>query len=77
MINREALQCREIMYLVASVCLPVRRRLSVSPAELLQLNRLTYDLDFCIGVDLDYSWKPIVGQGRRSKVKVKCKKLCF
>ena len=34
-------------------------------------NRLTYDLD--IGIDVDLSYVGIVGQGRRSKVKVTMK----
>ncbi len=32
---------------------------------------------FGIGVDLDLGQAGIVGQGRRSKVKVKCQKSCF
>ena len=57
------------MYLVASV------RLSVHQCVLSCLNHLT--LIFGIGVDLDLGKFGIVGQGRRSKVTVKCKKSCF
>ncbi len=63
-IDREA---REIMHLVASV-----RLLALS-----KLNHLTCDLHLLHGVDLDHGWVGYVGQGRRSKVKVKCQKSCF
>ena len=40
-------EAREIMYLVASI------RLSVHLSDVSWLKRLTYDLDFGMGVDLD------------------------
>ena len=36
-----------------------------------------FNLDFRHGVDLDLGYAGIVGQGRRSKVKVKCSKSHF
>ncbi len=54
------------MYLVAPVC-P-----SVCQSTLSRLNPLT--LIFGMRVDLDLGYSGIVGQGRRSKVKVK---VCF
>ncbi len=59
------------MELVASV------RGFVCLSELSCLNRLTFDLHFGIVVNLDLGKAGIVGQGRRSKVKVKFQKLCF
>ena len=62
------------MHLVASlhpcVCL------FVCLSELSCLNRLTFDLNFWHGI-FDLGKAEIVGEGRRSKVKVKCPKSCF
>ncbi len=54
------------MYLVASI----RQFVCALLAE-------PFDLDFWHGVDLDLEYAGIVGQCRRSKVKVKCQKSCF
>ena len=48
---------------------------SVRPSTLSSLKHLTCDLDIGRVVIVDLGWVVIVGQGRRSKVKVKCEKI--
>ncbi len=54
------------MHFVAYICLFVYLH------ALACWNRLTKTLMFGMGVNLDLGMAGIVGQGRRSKVKVKC-----